>query len=315
MLSKKENRVIITDVTLREYGQNITSNYLNIFTTEKRIYIAQKLIDAGFKDIEVLSCVHPKIAPAMNTDSIKEIAHALGKYHDVNIITLAPNLSGYKNFCNLGLGPDQFNHTLGIFFSAIEEHNLLNLGRSIDDTVDEYKIILKDAVSNGIRVVAYISAVFGYLEPERNIVIKADLDQVHKFIDMLFSLGVDSVSLSDLQGLAQEDETGKVFETIMNKIDSKDIERLGYHPHNINSERAISNSKIAYDLGIRRFDSSLGGSGGCITGAPGNQSTEGLVSFFNSSGIDTQLDEKKIFSLARFITEEFYNKIPLKANT
>ena len=310
MPQNKDESVIITDVTLREYGQNIPADYLHIFTPQKRTDIALKLIGAGFTNIEIFSCVHPKVAPAMNANSIKEIAKAIGRRNDVNIITLTPNRSGYNNFCNLGLGPDRYNHTLGIFFSAIEEHNLANLGRTCKDTVDEYKIIVSDAVSKGTRVVAYISAVFGYLDPYKNTVIKADLKIVNNYIDMLLNLGVDAVTLSDLQGVAEEDETGRILENIINKRNGKDIERLGYHPHHKSSERAIANSKIAYNLGIRRFDSSLGGSGGCVTGAPGNQSTEGLVSFFSSSGIETQIDEKNIFSLANFIKEEFYCKIP-----
>ena len=89
------------------------------------------------------------------------------------------------------------------------------------------------------------------------------------------------------------------------------MDKLVYHPHHISGEAAIANTKIAYNLGIRRFDSSLGGTGGCVTGAPGNQPTEMLVHFFNESGIETKLNETKILSIAEIVQKELYNKILL----
>ena len=311
MVDNKVDSVTITDVTLREYGQNIPAKYLHIFTPEVRVEIASRLIDAGFNNIEILSCIHPKIAPAMNEEALKKIATDLGRVNGVNLITLVPNKAGYKNFLDYNFGPDGYNHTMGIFFSAIEAHNIANLGRPLKETVEEYKIIVRDASSHNIRIIGYISAAFGYFEPESGVLIKPDLDEVNNYIDMLLDLGVDTVTLSDLQGVANEERTREIFESILYKKRGKDIEKLGYHPHNIVGEAAIANSKTAYDLGIRRFDSSLGGTGGCVTGAPGNQPTETLISFFNSLGIENGLNEKKVFSLTEMVQKELYSKIPL----
>jgi hydroxymethylglutaryl-CoA lyase len=125
---------------------------------------------------------------------------------------------------------------------------------------------------------------------------------------MLFDLGVDTVTFSDLQGVANKQETGIFFETILNLRKGKDIEKLAYHPHHVSGEAAIANSRIAYDMGVRRFDSSLGGTGGCLTGAPGNQPTEKLVRFFKESGIDSGIDEQKVFSLTEMVQRELYGK-------
>ena len=311
MKHERVDRVIITDVTLREYGQNVPAHYLHVFTPEIRSKIASRLIDAGFTNIEILSCIHPKVAPAMNEESLIKITTDLGRVNGVNLITLVPNKAGYKNFLSHDLGPDGYNHTMGIFFSAIEAHNMANLGRPLKETVEEYKIIARDAFSHNIRVIGYISAAFGYFEPESCVLIKPDLDEVNNYIDLLLDLGVNTVTLSDLQGVANEERTREIFETILNKRKGRDIDKLGYHPHNVSGEAAIANSKIAYDLGIRRFDSSLGGTGGCVTGAPGNQPTEKLVHFFNESEIETGLNEKKIFSLTEMVQRELYSKIPL----
>jgi len=304
-------KVTITDVTLREYGQKIHSAYLHIFTPEIRIKIALGLIETGFASIEILSCVHPKVAPAMNDGAIKKIAKGLGKSKGIQLITLVPNKAGYEHFLSAGLGPDGYDHTMGVFFSAVEAHNLANLGRPINETVKEYTSILKDAAARGIRAVGYISAALGYISPKNKAVIRPPIDRVNDYIDLLFGLGLTAVTLSDLQGVADQKETREFFDALLNRRKGRDIERLGYHPHNIDGERAIANSKTVYDLGIRRFDSSLGGTGGCVTGAPGNQPTEGLMRYFHSLGIDTGIDEQKVLFLANIVQTELYSKVPL----
>jgi hydroxymethylglutaryl-CoA lyase len=311
MTNDKNDSVTITDVTLREYGQNIPAEYLHIFTPEIRVEIALQLIDAGMRNIEILSCVHPRVSPAMNREALQKITQDLGRINEVNLITLVPNRAGYNTFLELGLGPDSYNHTIGVFFSAIEAHNIANLGRPLKETIEEYKKIIRDASSHNIRITGYISAAFGYFELENGVLIKPDIDEVNNYINLLLDLGVDTVTLSDLQGVANEERTREIFETILNKRAGSDTDKLGYHPHHISGEAAIANTKIAYNLGIRRFDSSLGGTGGCVTGAPGNQPTEMLVVFFNSLGIQTGLNETKIFSLTEMVQKKLYSKIPL----
>ena len=311
MVENRVENVIITDVTLREYGQNVPANHLNIFTPEIRVEIALKLIDAGFTNIEILSCIHPGLAPAMNEMALKKIATGLGRVDGVNLITLVPNKAGYRNFLDMDLGPDGDNHTIGVFFSAVEAHNIANLGRPVKETIDEYKKIATDAAAKNIRLVAYISAAFGYFDPENAVLIEADMDEVNDYIDLLLDLGAQTITLSDLQGVANQEKTGKVFKSILNKQKGKDIEKLGYHPHHVSGELAIANSKIAYDLGIRRFDSSLGGTGGCVTGAPGNQPTEMLVRLFHESGIKTGINEEKVLLLSEMVQKELYGKISL----
>lgn len=312
MVANRVDNVTITDVTLREYGQNIPAEYLHIFTPEIRVEIALRLIDAGIRNIEILSCVHPKVSPAMNEEALKKITQDLGRVNNINFITLVPNKAGYKNFLELGLGPDGYNHAMGVFFSAIEAHNIANLGRPLKETIEEYKKIMRDASAHNIRIIGYVSAAFGYFEPESGVLIKPDLDEVNNYIDLLLDFGADTVTLSDLQGVANEERTREIFESILYKRTERDTDKLGYHPHHVSGKAAIANSKIAYDLGIRRFDSSLGGTGGCVTGAPGNQPTEMLISFFNESAIETGLNETKIFSLTEMVKKELYNKIPLE---
>jgi len=307
--NKRVDRVTITDVTLREFGQNVPAAYMHIFTPGIRARIASALMDAGFRNLEVLSCISPRLAPAMNEDALRKVSEDLGRVDEVNIITLVPNLAGYKTFRSLDLGPDGYNHTMGIFFSAVEAHNLANLGRPLKETVEEYRTIIRDASLRHIRVVAYISAAFGYMEPKKGAIVRADLDEINRYMDLFFDLGVRTMTLSDLQGVADEGETAEILENILELRKGRDRDRIGYHPHHISGDQALANSKVAFDLGIRRFDASLGGTGGCITGAPGNQPTEKLVQFFGKLGVHTGIDEKGVFSLAEKIQRELYSRI------
>jgi hydroxymethylglutaryl-CoA lyase len=313
-MGESADRVIITDVTLREYGQNVPPDFLHVFSPQIRVKIAQRIVLLGFKGIEVFSCVHPRIAPAMSEEAIKTIGRSLGRVESCHIITLVPNKAGYINFLAYGLGPDGYNHSLGIFFSAVEAHNLLNLGRSIRESLDEFKAVAKDAVSRGVRIVAYISAAFGFRKPESGDVLRAEAKDIAGYLDLLFDLGASTVTMSDLQGVADEESTRKLLEDTLNIRKGKNIEKIGYHPHHVSGPKAIANSLAAYQMGLRRFDASLGGTGGCVTGAPGNQPTEALVRFFEEKGIPTGLKQEEVSALADFVEKELYRKIVLPAS-
>lgn len=308
---KRLGEVTLTDVTLREFGQNVPKTHLHLFTPNIRSRIARELMDLGFLNLEVFSCIPPKMAPAMDETALKEIATNLGRVDGVHIITLVPNLAGYRAFRALRLGPEGYNHTIGIFFSAVEAHNRLNLGRSIDETISEYRTLLKDASRRHIRVVAYISAAFGFRETRNGSIIQPDAGEINRHIDLLFDLGARTVTLSDLQGVAGPDDTKKMWAKILDVRKGREREKLGYHPHHVSSDAALTNSRVAFELGLRRFDASVGGTGGCITGAPGNQPTEGLVHLFHDAGVKTGVDEKGVFSLAQRIQRDLYSRIPL----
>lgn len=247
----------------------------------------------------------------MDRKTIETIVKGIGRQDNVHIITLVPNGAGYKNFLDLDLGPEGFNHTMGIFFSAVEAHNRANLGRSIQETVSEYRGVMKNAAARNIRVVATLSAAFGYREEGHRGFTCEEPRRINDYISGFFDMGAVTVGLSDLQGVAGEGETRNLLETILELRKGADREKLVYHPHHVSDMQALANSRVAFDLGIRRFDASLGGTGGCVTGAPGNQPTEGLVKAFHAQGVETGLDQGKISALSEMVRKELYGKIPL----
>ena len=310
-MGENEDKVIITDVTLREFGQNVPSSFLRVFSPQIRIEIAQRIIRLGFRSIEVFSCVHPRIAPAMSEEAIRAIGRGLGLIGSCNIITLVPNKAGYQNFLSYGFGPDGYNHSAGIFFSAVEAHNLLNLGCSIRETLEEVKVVAKDAASRGVRLVAYLSAAFGFQKSDTGDILRVEAQEIARYLDLLFDLGAETVTLSDLQGVAGRERTRRLLDDSLSIRKGEDVGRIGYHPHHVSGPEAIANSMAAYEIGIRRFDASLGGTGGCVTGAPGNQPTEALIRFFEEKGIETGLKPEEVSALADFVEKELYRKIDL----
>ncbi len=285
-------RVLVTDVTLREHGQNVPLDRLDSFSVETRVHVAQHLMGAGVQSLEVFSCVHPKVAPAMAPDILGRIASALGSPAGADLITLVPNRSGYRTFLDLGLGPDGYGHALGMFVSAVEAHNLANLGRSISASLEEYETLAGEAVSRGIRLNGYVSGAFGFREPAGKGLIPTTPEEVGGLMDRFFAMGVRTVTLSDLQGVADEEATVRFLAQVLELRKGKDLERIGYHPHHLSGHKAVDNSIAVLALGIRRFDASLGGTGGCVTGAPGNQPTELLVRRLHEAGAITGINEE-----------------------
>lgn len=303
------NSVMVTDVTLREFGQNVPSEYLSIFNPQLRAEICRGIVDSGFKRMEIFSCVSPSLAPSMGDSQIKDIIELIKDIKGIEFITLVPNLKGYERFLSLGLGPDGLNHSMGGFFSVVEEHNLLNLGCTIKESLAQYQEILKDAKEKGIRVNAYLSASFGYWSEKESRVIKPDFSALNDYIDMMLDLGAQRIILTDLQGVADRKETIEIFEQIL-KRNKRETHMFGYHPHHISPKDAVENSIELVKMGIRNLDSSLGGTGGCITGAPGNQPTEELILQLHRLGYETGVNEKRLLLLSERVDKCLYSKIP-----
>ncbi len=274
--------VTLTDVTLREHGQNVPAEGLDTFTPGARADLARSLRDAGFTRLEVMSCVNPRIAPAMARDQLDDLLDLMGPMEGVEIVTLVPNVRGYGVFGEMGLA--SWGHTVGVFHSAMDEHNVANLGSTVAQTVRQLDEIGRRASSDGVRLCSYVSAAFGFDDGGR--VVGVDDGVLADQIRHLFDIGSAQVTLSDLQGLADDDETARVWDRVLNLDAGRFADRLGYHPHHAIPQRSVDLIEAAYRAGVRRFDASLGAAGGCVTGAPGNAPTEGAVERFAEMGVD-----------------------------
>ena len=288
--------VLVTDVTLREHGQNVPAPELSRFTPSSRAELALALRDAGFVRIEVLSCVSPKVAPAMALEQLAAVVRAMGRLDGVEVVTLAPNLRGYASFCQLGLGSGGLQHTVGVFHSAVEQHNIANLGVSIDETVTGMRAVARRALADGTPVSAYVAAAFGYREDGR--IYRPSQRELADHVRRCFDMGARLVTLSDLQGLADEQETRRLWERVLDLDGGAYASRLGYHAHHVEPRRAVALVEAAFRAGVRCFDTSLLETGGCVTGAPGNAPTEGVLQRLHLLHAQTGVDSQALTALA-----------------
>ncbi len=309
-MKASEPKVLVTDVTLREFGQNVPRVHTNTFSPEMRVYLAEQLLAAGVVSMEVFSCVHPRVAPAMDPEALGRVADGLGRPAGVELITLVPNRAGYRTFLDLGLGPYGYGHVLGMFVSAVEAHNRANLGRGISKTLEAYEEIARDAALRGIPLKGYVSGALGFRPGPDREVITASVQEVNDLMDRFFDMGARIVTLSDLQGVADTKTTVRFLERLLEQRRGNDTARIGYHPHHAFEDRAVDNSLAVLSLGIGRFDASLGGTAGCVTGAPGNQPTELLVRRLHHAGAHTGIDQTRLAALSRWIDDNVYARIP-----
>jgi len=292
--------LFLSDVTLREHGQNVGENDLSEFTVKSRIKTAEALIEAGFKRLELLSCVSPKVAPAMAPRLIESVAHGVGRPPGVEIVTLVANMKGLNTFFDIGLGPNDLNHTVGLFYSAVESHNMANLKKSIGKTRRTYKQIIDMIHAKGSSFVGYVTAAFGFRASTNSRIESVELESLKETVRWWFDLGAKTVTLSDLQGLSTPTQIHEVFSSLMGELNERDDVSqkgsvcIGFHPHHTDTSKALELIEQAYSAGIRLFDSSMNSLGGCVTGGPGNVSTQKVVSFFEHKGESTGIDLSKL---------------------
>jgi hydroxymethylglutaryl-CoA lyase len=241
--------------------------------TELKSRYLGALIDAGFKRIDAVSFVSPKAVPQM-ADSEK-VLEQIDVPNDVEIIGIVVNEKGAERAI-----ATQAVSTLGFPCSVSETFLRKNQNQTLDECYKVLESIKRKADNIGLGTVAYISMAFGnpYGDPW-------DEAKVREALSKLVGLGIQSVSLADTVGTACPDLIRSVFESVRIQYSDCDI---GVHLH---SAPAQAESKIlaVYDAGCRRFDSAIGGLGGCPFAQDalvGNIPTERLLTALKQRGVE-----------------------------
>jgi hydroxymethylglutaryl-CoA lyase len=241
--------------------------------TEIKVGYLRALIEAGFKHIDAVSFVSPKAVPQM-ADSEKVLAQ-LDPPKDVEIIGIVVNEKGAERAI-----ATKRVATLGYPYSISDKFLRKNQNQSPEENQEVLKAIKKRADDVKISIVVYISMAFGnpYGDPWNE-------DEVKKAVKAIADLNIRSISVADTVGVA----TPKLISRVVNAVtsDFRDYE-IGVHMH---SRRADAAVKIlaAYDSGCRRFDSALGGLGGCPFAQDalvGNIPTESVIEALQQRGVD-----------------------------
>lgn len=294
----KLSDVLISEVGPRDGLQSIKT----IMDTDHKKKWLSALCDSGIKEIECCSFVPPKLLPQMaDANEIVQYCKSLSGWH---VMGLVPNLQGVKDA--IAAGVDKVTFPL----SASNAHSVSNLRKTCKEAVDELAKIVSFCreVAPEIKVEVGISTAFG-CTLQGNV---PESDVINLAVKVV-ELGVNEVGLSDTTGYANPSQVKRLFRRLRSEIGEK---TGGAHMHNTRG-LGLANCLAAYEEGVRIFDASHGGLGGCpyAPGASGNVVTEDLVFMFESMGIKTGIDIVKLLDARQFLKqglpdEVIYGMVP-----
>jgi len=273
--------VLISEVGPRDGLQSVKAT----MPTAHKLRWIDALVASGLREIEVGSFVPAKHLPQM-ADVADVVRHAL-THAGVTVMALVPNLRGAESALAAGV------HKLTIPVSASAAHSLANVRKTREEMIEEVRAIvrLRDSMAPGVKVEVGLSTAFGCTLQGQ----VAENDVIWVACECI-ATGVDELGLSDTTGMANPAQVRRLFSRLRVAIG----EHTGSaHMHNTRG-LGLANCLAAYDVGVRTFDSSLSGLGGCphAPGASGNVVTEDLVFMMEAMGVSTGVDLDKLF-LAR----------------
>ncbi len=287
--------VLICEVGPRDGLQN--AHHL-MPTQAKKAWITA-LAAAGLEEIEVGSFVPAKLIPAM-ADTADIVKHAIA-IPGLKVVALAPNLKGFQRALEAGA------HKVTFPVSASRQHSQSNVRMTPEQMVEEVRKCA-EWPHPGVEIEGAVSTAFGCtmqgIVPE---------DEVVRIAAALAGF-CDGVALADTVGYANPAQVKRLFRRVRAEIGDK-LE--GAHFHNTRG-LGLANALAAYEEGVRAFDSSMGGLGGCpfAPGASGNVITEDLVFMFESMGVRTGVDLDRLFAARKVLVsaipeEPVYGHTPL----
>jgi len=241
--------------------------------THIKLEYLRALISAGFKHIDAASFVSPAAVPQM-ADS-EEVLKELDPPHDVEIIGIVVNEKGAQRAINT-----TSVRTLGFPYSVSPTFLRNNQRQTLDEAIEEFEKIKGKGEEAGLDTVVYISMAFGNPYGDQ-----WSVAEVVDAVDLLESYGVRTISLADTVGMADPGQIGELVSAVISNYGYLEI---GVHLHS-RPEQAAEKIVAAYDAGCRRFDSVLGGLGGCPFAQDmlvGNIATETVIEALTARGAD-----------------------------
>ncbi|SES00601.1 hydroxymethylglutaryl-CoA lyase [Psychrobacillus sp. OK032] len=285
-------KITMTEVVSRD-GLQIEPNFIE---TEYKISLIKRLMDAGVKRFEVTSFVHPKYVPQMS--DAEEVMRGLrDRPDDVTFCTLALNEKGVERA--ISAGTDEINFT----FSLSETHNGKNSRRSVSESLENIKSLVKRADEVNIPVNVGIATGFGC--PFEGIY---SPDRLIPVVTQLTDWGITSILLADTTGMAHPNQVKQTCQLIIEQFPGV---RLQLHLHNTRGMGA-ANVVAGIEAGVTQFDSSLAGIGGCpfAPGASGNICTEDIVHMLHLMGYETNMNIDKLLLISRNLEEKLGKSLP-----
>jgi hydroxymethylglutaryl-CoA lyase len=290
------DRVSIYEVSLRDGLQNERA----IVSLVDKLRLIDALVAAGLRRVEITSFVSPKWIPQLaDADDLAKHARAP---EGVTFSALCPNARGLARALAASI-PE-----IAVFMSASETHNRRNVNHTIDETLAAFEETVGPARAAGLRVRGYVSTVWGCpyegdVDPARAVALAA----------RLHAMGCYQISLGDTIGVGTPRQTADI---VRRALDVLPAEAIALHMHDTRGT-ALANIVVGLELGVRTFDASVGGMGGCpyAPGAAGNVATEDLVYLLDGMGIATGVDLGRLIEAGRAASSIVGRTLPGKVLT
>ncbi|AYQ28283.1 hydroxymethylglutaryl-CoA lyase [Polaromonas sp. SP1] len=279
-----KEHIKIVEVGPRDGLQNEAVNV----DLETRLELIARLADAGVRHIESASFVSAKWVPQMagSADLMKRLPRLAGVHYSA----LTPNLQGLESAIEAGC------EEVAVFASASEQFSRRNINCTIRESLERFRSVVETARAHHIKVRGYVSCVLGCPYEGR-----VDPEQVAGVALLLHELGCHEISLGDTIGRGTPREVRAMLEASARRVP---VSRLAGHFHDTYG-MAIANIAASLEMGVRVFDSSVAGLGGCpyAAGASGNVATEDVIYLLHGMGYETGIDLRKIAEAGRFISQ------------
>jgi len=264
-----------------------------------KLRLIDALVAAGLRRIEITSFVSPKWIPQLA--DADEVAENARPPEGVSFSALCPNKKGLERARAAGM------HEIAVFVSASETHNRKNVNKSVADTLSAFEETVSGALEAEIRVRGYVSTVWGCpfegdVDPKRALAI------AKKLVEM----GCYQVSLGDTIGVGTPRHTERILRMALAELPA---EKIAMHMHDTRGT-ALANVLVGLEIGVRDFDSSVGGMGGCpyAPGAAGNLATEDLVYMLHGMGIETGVDLERLVEAGKVAESIVGRSLPGKVH-
>lgn len=284
-------RLFLNEVATRD-GFQMESRFI---PTEDKIALVDRLSGLGYAKIEVTSFTSPKAIPALRDG--EEVMHRIARRPGVVYTALVPNLRGGERALDSRV--DEFN----IVMSASETHNLANLRMTREQSFAQLAEVIALARQAAVPVNVSLSCVFGCpMEGE------VPPEGVLGWIERFAALGVAGITLCDTTGMAYPTQVQAVCAAVLDRFKALDFTA---HFHNTRA-MGLVNTVAAIEAGVRRFDMSLGGIGGCpyAPGASGNVATEDVVHMLQCMGYETGMDLPGLIEAAGVLEQLVAHELP-----
>lgn len=286
-----DKTVTICEVGTRD-GFQIEPEFI---PTAQKIEAVNRISAVGMPRIEVTSFVHPKAVPQLR--DAEEVMASIARRPGTIYAALVPNDKGAQRAVQAGV--DRLHTVL----SASESHNLANVNMTVAESLTKLEAVAQVAHAAGVPLQGGISCTFGC-----PFEVEVPLATLEAIVARLVDLGYAGICLADTTGMANPAQVRRVLEHLMPTFPA--IEWT-LHTHNTRA-MAIPNILAAIDCGVRHFDSSVGGLGGCpfAPGATGNVCTEDLVHCLHAMGYATGIDLDGLIDVSKRVQEIIGRELP-----